>query len=501
MTYKIGCGHHRSVLTACITFALLGGFVKTNAQTLYVPSGTSGIGSTISAGVGVGTNNPLGQFETVSGNRRVSLNGTVQNATTGGLITMSRNSDAGQQFILGVTDGASYKDNVILGLGLSNEMRLVSGSTTSQGFGFYLNQIGSAAFGDTRPTPVAKIDGLGNFGLGIAAPTSRLHVVGGGNTTVDVKVTGRIATGDANNAGGVFLNSSQTMLIGQSPGTSNLVQIQNGSANRLTIDNLGNVGINTGTTTPTARLQVVGTGAAYVDVRVNGRIASGDAGNNGGVFVNSLNTLMFGQVDANTLGLWNNAGWMLVAKPTGFIGIGTTSPNARLDVVGQGNNFVDVRVNGRMQTGDANGNGGVYLNNSSSMLVGQSSATQMGLYNNGWRLVVNNAGNVGIGTTNTGSYKLAVEGKIGAREVNVNTTTPWPDYVFKDDYKLPSLQSVENYIDKNKHLPEVPTEKEVTENGLNLGEMNALLLKKIEELTLYVIQQQKEIDELKSKVK
>jgi hypothetical protein len=113
------------------------------------------------------------------------------------------------------------------------------------------------------------------------------------------------------------------------------------------------------------------------------------------------------------------------------------------------------------------------------------------------RFMIDPQGNIGIGTTNPGSFKLAVEGKIGAREVNVTTTNPWPDYVFEPSYNLSPLDSIKTYIDKNKHLPEVPSAKEMEKNGVNLGEMNMLLLKKIEELTLYVIELRKEVNELK----
>lgn len=116
-------------------------------------------------------------------------------------------------------------------------------------------------------------------------------------------------------------------------------------------------------------------------------------------------------------------------------------------------------------------------------------------------------GNLGIGTKSPGNYRLAVEGKIGAREVNV-TTSGWSDYVFDDDYRLPSLSEVESYIKQNKHLPEVPSEAEVKENGINVGEMNALLLKKVEELTLYLIEANKnfeslqlEVEQLKKEIK
>ncbi|GAA0548825.1 hypothetical protein GCM10009415_33740 [Chitinophaga japonensis] len=107
------------------------------------------------------------------------------------------------------------------------------------------------------------------------------------------------------------------------------------------------------------------------------------------------------------------------------------------------------------------------------------------------------SGNVGIGTTITGEYKLAVEGTIGARKMKV-TQAAWADFVFRPDYKLPTLQEVEQFVNEHQHLPDVPSEKEVAENGLDLGEMNKKLLQKVEELTLYLIQQQK-LNEAQSK--
>jgi hypothetical protein len=100
-------------------------------------------------------------------------------------------------------------------------------------------------------------------------------------------------------------------------------------------------------------------------------------------------------------------------------------------------------------------------------------------------------GNVGIGTT-TPDSKLAVNGIIHSKEVKVDLTG-WPDYVFKKEYSLPTLEEVEKQINKNGHLENIPSEEEVLRNGLNLGEMNAKLLQKIEELTLYSIDQNKKI--------
>lgn len=97
---------------------------------------------------------------------------------------------------------------------------------------------------------------------------------------------------------------------------------------------------------------------------------------------------------------------------------------------------------------------------------------------------------IGIGTSNPGSYKLAVNGNIRAKEIKVETG--WADYVFKKDYDLPTLEEVEKHIQEKGHLINIPSAKEVEENGIHLGEMNKLLLEKIEELTLYTLQQQQQ---------
>lgn len=105
-------------------------------------------------------------------------------------------------------------------------------------------------------------------------------------------------------------------------------------------------------------------------------------------------------------------------------------------------------------------------------------------------------GDVGIGTTNTFGYKLAVNGTIGATEIKVETTSPWPDFVFDSGYKLKEIGEVEEFIKENMHLPDFPSAKEVQINGINVGEMDAKLLQKIEELTLYMIEQNKRIEKL-----
>ena len=92
----------------------------------------------------------------------------------------------------------------------------------------------------------------------------------------------------------------------------------------------------------------------------------------------------------------------------------------------------------------------------------------------------------------------SVNGNVRAREVVVNTAT-WSDFVFNKDYKLPDLKTLEKQIKEEKHLPGVPTAEQVQNNGVSVGEMDKILLQKVEELTLYVISLQKQMDQLKAK--
>jgi hypothetical protein len=110
------------------------------------------------------------------------------------------------------------------------------------------------------------------------------------------------------------------------------------------------------------------------------------------------------------------------------------------------------------------------------------------------------AGKISIGTSDAKGYQLAVNGSAIATSMTVKLYANWPDYVFKKDYKLPSLLEVKTYIDRNQHLPDMPSGQQVAEDGINLGEIVKLQMQKIEELTLYLIDQQKEMEQLKRQV-
>jgi hypothetical protein len=171
----------------------------------------------------------------------------------------------------------------------------------------------------------------------------------------------------------------------------------------------------------------------------------------------------------------------------GNVGIGNTNPaNGKLVVTG--NTLSD-------QFG---------INNVGGYLTGSGGANSYMGFHDGtnFNLIAvtagNYKGNIGIGIT-TPSEKLSVNGNIKAKKLIV-TQTGWSDYVFADDYKLRSLSSLELFIKQNKHLPEVPSAKEVEEKGISVGENQALLLKKIEELTLYLIEIKKENNKMKKEI-
>ena len=206
----------------------------------------------------------------------------------------------------------------------------------------------------------------------------------------------------------------------------------------------------------------------------------------------------------------------------GNIGIGTSSPGFRLDVAdgfrvrnwSEGSNtYTTFRIQGGQTfthgleidffgdstLGDLNGTyqagygGGAIINvNPKPLVLGTDNQP---------RIYIASSGDVGIGTTQPESgIKLSVNGNIKTKKIIVSQTG-WPDYVFHPSYKLRPLSEIAAFIRTNQHLPDVPSAKEVEEKGISLGDNQAVLLKKIEELTLYIIDMKLEIEQLKKRIK
>lgn len=280
----------------------------------------------------------------------------------------------------------------------------------------------------------------------------RLHVYTGGEVIVGSNTTpsfGRFTVETNNNSYGISHTSVEgnilsTRIGGTSAGigtfsNTNTRIFCNGQSNMFFAAANGNVGVGINLDDPQFQL----------DVGNRMRIRSG-SGSTAGVLLNnptnSAAIAFMGVLDNNTAGIYGNtAGWGLTMNTNnGNVGIGTSFPLQKLDV-------------------------------------------------NGNALI---SGNVGIGTVNP-SYKLSVNGTIQSKEVIVETG--WADYVFEKHYQLLPLDEVERFIQRNKHLPNIPSAREIEEKGLPLGDVQKRMMEKIEELTLYVIELKKEIEQLKNK--
>jgi hypothetical protein len=215
---------------------------------------------------------------------------------------------------------------------------------------------------------------------------------------------------------------------------------------------------------------------------------------------------------------WTEA--RMIIDGTGKVGIGTLTPTEKLEVNGNayfqrlrsGNALF--RDNSRnslnsFNTGQDPGLSPGWIaadfggsDNASDRLVigtGYGGKAVIGSHNynlNSWGgdLLINpSGGNVAIGTT-AARERLSVNGKIRAQEIKVEASN-WPDYVFKKEYQLTPLSEIEKYINTNGHLPDIPSALEVQQEGIALGALNNTLVKKIEELTLHLIEQQKQLTE------
>ncbi len=380
-----------------------------------------------------------------------------------------------------------------------------------------------------------------NVGIGIPSPSGKLEVLDQSNG--NQLVISRNLLGGGEGPGIIFKNMVNSGTIekiggiesqltngatGAVAGSLNLFTINNSNkVNAISIIPNGDVGI--GTAAPAGVLEVLGQTNGDEIVISRNFLAGGEGP--GITFKNMVNSgtiekiggiesqLMSGATGAvaGSLNLFTINNSLKVnaisVTPNGNVGIGTAAPAGVLEVLGQTNgdeivisrNFLaggegpGITFKNMVNSGTIEKIGGIESQLTSGSTGAVAGSLNLFTINNSTKvnaLSVASNGNVGIGTADTKGYKLAINGNVRTKEIVVETIN-WPDYVFKSSYHLPSLKDLEGYTNINRHLPEMPTAEEISEKGQNLGEMNKLLVKKIEELTLYMIDLKKDNDALK----
>ncbi len=271
--------------------------------------------------------------------------------------------------------------------------------------------------------------------------------------------------------------------------------------------NSGYVGI--GTTNPLKPL----------DLRGEMRLLSGGTGNGSRVSSDALGFFISND-DASTdaFRLYGGIGnlQLFTINSSGNVGIGTQTPGSDLTIRRNGSGislntgstgyFGTIAFNRESQTGaifNSAGNAFQINNGGFDANLHFQVYNGLGAAVNPDALTINGSnGGVGINTAIVpANYHFAVNGAAIVTSMTVKLYSAWPDYVFKKGYHLPTLSEVSNYIAKNNRLPDMPSENQVAKDGINLGEMVTLQTKKIEELTLYLIEKDKQVEQQSQQLK
>lgn len=280
------------------------------------------------------------------------------------------------------------------------------------------------------------ISNSGNVGIGLETPQSKLHV------------NGELTVSSLSNSG------RNKLIVSDEKGKLQLIDAS------ITIDNMGNC-------VPTHNISL---GEYFISYD----------GSSNGLSIDKENNVLLknSALINNDLSLNGNA--LIGGRIKGLT-------NTTEGLIIQGSSNISTPYI-QLQTGSTD----VYRNLKS--FVSKNSNHQF-LIDNKIRMIIK-YDQVVLGQAGQDQMSLNVNGIINAREIKVSTSS-WSDFVFNENYRLLPLADLVKYIEENNHLPDVPTESDVINNGVNIGEMNAILLQKIEELTLYVIHLQDEINTLK----
>ena len=382
-----------------------------------------------------------------------------------------------------------------------------------------------------------SISPLGNVGIGTTAPKAALEVMSNNSGVLLPRLTTaqRNAIDTAHLQNGLLLyNTDSTSFQYYNGNTWNTVGIGASAAghwlqsNSTTFDSLDNIGIGTSNTQgyklavngniSTSGVYSLGPQSTGIDLTRTGSGTSyiqhylGGSTDRSISFV-QLGDLAFLQALTNKGTPWSN--FCISNYPSGPVTILTGSPTTNAVFTPAGNTLIGTTSdNGnRFQvSGNSYFSNGIRMAKFRNTLAGDSVLTTDTAGNLAFKAIASlgssghwlqsgsnsydSLDNIGIGTSNTQGYKLAVNGSIIAQKIKLKAFSQWPDYVFRKDYVLPGLPQVEKYITEHQHLPGLPSAEEVKKDGLELGDNQAIMLKKIEELTLYVIELNKKVEKL-----
>jgi hypothetical protein len=334
-------------------------------------------------------------------------------------------------------------------------------------------------------------DTVGNIGIGTTSPEASFNLADNNKLLVNSGLDYAAALfGSTSDGIGIdgdeIIKMGGTLYLGT--GDSNYLFLKTNGENRVTVTSSGDVGI--GTRQPESELDVEG------DIQADGVIVHN-------ITVDTVSASMV-YVDGN-------------------LGVGTTSPSATFHVASNGETIGYTNLSnayalfGSTSTGIGIDNNEIVKKGGTFHITTGDSNSLCFNTNSAPRMTINSIGYVGIGTTepsadlevagdiladeirveDIAANNIELNGNLAANNITVKTNGNTADFVFADDYDLKNLDEVEAFIKENSHLPEVPSAEEMEETGVNLAEMNKLLLQKVEELTLYAIEQKEEVERLK----
>ena len=485
-------------------------------------------------------------FANIVGNK-ISLYGSSTTSNygfgiQGGLLQMF-SSTVGADIAFGYGSSTSFTENMrikgngFVGIGLANPANILTVASDNQGItqqstdgstkiGFYTTP-GAAYlqtvtahpiyFATANGGPAMTLNTNGNLGIGNAAPVDAGLIVDTkvgatnamfGRTTTGVGIESSfpgIGFNSYYNGGRKTMSTGYTGLIGLNPSngdlylwnstTSTSTDAAATSTARLTINNLGYIGVE-GNTVPIAPLSFANSTGNKIS------LYGSSATSNYGIGIQGALLQVYTNIAASDIAFGYGGSTLfnenMRIKGNGYVGMRTNTPAFPLDMLGR----VRLRNDGASTPG-------IWFNKpdeTQGSFIGQYDATNFGIWGPGaagsWKFLFDgNDGTLRLGTTQKATgYLLNVGGKVIAEEVRITLRASWPDYVFNKDHTLMPLIELEQFINKNNHLPGFKKASDVEKEGSDIGETQRKMMEKIEELTLYIIQQDKKIDALQKEV-